>query len=525
MRNATNLYRLATLVFGLILFQLPSQLFSQEDYELGPSSQTYEGIPHGTLTKKSWKSTVFPNTVRDYYVYVPAQYQASQPAALMVFQDGHSYVQEDGNFRVATVFDNLIAQERMPVTIGLFIDPGHSLDSLPAESPWRASNRSFEYDDVTDTYGRFILEEMIPNLKKDYTISDDAEMRAIAGLSSGGICAFTTAWFFPDQFQKVMSHIGSFTDIRGGHDYPSLIRQNDKKNIKVFLQDGINDLDNHYGNWWLANLQLASALKFKGYDYMFVEGNGGHSGNHGGSIFPESLEWLWQDVAPKRVLSGVYPIADGQDEAVLVSGETVHFSGMELKTVKLPPVSGVVNLKNRDKEQIFIVKQGQFEVKTANQKKTIGAGSVLVLLPNENATIRSVSQDAVYYTMVYSSRNGADHKRGRKDGRANIINFDDLGYKEHEKGGIRNYFRRSTTMCPYYEMHMTNLNPGIKSHDPHTHNATEILVMMEGQTEMEIGNRKFQGKAGDVYFLSANVPHAIRNIGNEQCRYIAFQWE
>ena len=120
--------------------------FSQEEYQHGPSSDTYEKISKGKLNKYSWRSTIFPNTIRDYYVYVPEQYKAPQPAALMVFQDGHAYVKADGNFRVPVVFDNLIAQEKMPVTIGLFIDPGHSIDSTQVESPWKASNRSFEYD-------------------------------------------------------------------------------------------------------------------------------------------------------------------------------------------------------------------------------------------------------------------------------------------------------------------------------------------------------------------------------------------
>ena len=212
----------------LCLFISPP-VFPQESYQHGPSSDVYEKIPKGKLNKYTWNSTIFPNTIRDYYVYVPEQYKASQPAALMIFQDGHTYVKEDGNFRVPTVFDNLIAQEKMPVTIGLFIDPGHSIDSTQVESPWKACNRSFEYDDVSDTYGRFLIEEMIPELEKNYSISDDPKMRAVGGISSGGICAFTMAWFFPQHFHKVMSHIGSFTNIRGGHNYPSMIRKNENK--------------------------------------------------------------------------------------------------------------------------------------------------------------------------------------------------------------------------------------------------------------------------------------------------------
>ena len=250
-----------------------SVLVAQDSYKLGPNSWQYDNIPSGIITQHSWESKIYPNTVRDYYVYVPAQYDSAQPAALMVFQDGHAYLKKDGHFRVPTLFDNLISQGKMPVTIGLFINPGHDLNADPPESPWRVSNRSIEYDEVSDTYARFLLEELIPELKKSYNISDDPKMRAISGLSSGGICAFSVAWFKTNHFHKVLSHIGSFTDIRGGHNYPPMIRKSDKKDIKVFLQDGENDLDNQFGNWWLANLQMEAALKFKGYDYKFCPGN------------------------------------------------------------------------------------------------------------------------------------------------------------------------------------------------------------------------------------------------------------
>lgn len=510
--------------FAFIIFLISSFGFSQEEYQLGPNSQKYEGIPKGKLIKHTWKSSIYANTVRDYYVYVPEQYKASQPAALMIFQDGHSYVKEDGDFRVPTVFDNLIAQEKMPVTIGLFIDPGHSLDSLQVESPWRASNRSFEYDEVTDTYGRFLLEEMLPELKKQYTISDNPEMRAIGGLSSGAICAFTAAWFFPEHFHKVMSHIGSFTDIRGGHNYPSMIRKNDKKNIKVFLQDGSHDLDNQFGNWWLANQQIKSALNYRKYDYRFVEGTGGHNGNHGGAILPESLAWLWKDEIPKKVDYGVYAFPEGSMDTMILSGETTHLSDTKLKIMKLTNESRPIQLQDMDREQIFIVKEGKLQVSIKNKTKVIGANSVVVLLPRDKGSIECISPNASYYHMAYVSKKAVDLKRGKKGGGSKIIDFDKLKYEEHDRGGIRNYFHRSTAMCPYYEMHVTNLNAGIKSHEPHTHDAAEIVLMIEGNTEMEIGNQIYKAKKGDVYFLSSNVPHAIRNTDDKQCMYFALQW-
>jgi enterochelin esterase family protein len=267
-------------------------------YPYGRDSLRQEGVPRGELTTYVWKdSKVFPGTIRRYYVYVPAQYDASKPAALMVFQDGHTYTKEDGDFRVPVVFDNLIHKGDMPVTIGVFVDPGHKKPELPPKPGWRpeAENRSVEYDTLSGDYATFLLEEILPAVAKDHPFTDDPEGHMICGISSGGICAFTVAWQRPDAFRKVLSHVGSFTDIRGGHAYPSMIRKGDKKPIRVFLQDGSNDLDNRYGNWPLANRQMAAALKFREYDYRFVYGKGGHNGNHGGAILPDSLRWLWRD--------------------------------------------------------------------------------------------------------------------------------------------------------------------------------------------------------------------------------------
>ncbi len=267
-------------------------------YKLGPDSEVHENVPKGTVTKHRWESKLYEGVHREYYVYLPAQYDPNKPAALMVFQDGYAYVRDDGDFRTATVFDNLIHQKAMPVTIGLFVNPGHHTSDLP-QNIFMSSNRLAEYDELSDRYVTFLIEELIPELEKKYALSKEPRMKAIAGLSSGGICAFTAAWQRPDYFHKVLSHIGSFTNIRGGDVYPSLIRASSKKDIKVFLQDGSNDLDNQFGNWYLSNLQMASALKFKGYDYRFVEGTGGHNGKHAGAILPESLKWLWSDVQIK----------------------------------------------------------------------------------------------------------------------------------------------------------------------------------------------------------------------------------
>lgn len=267
-------------------------------YPYGPDSFRQEGVPRGTVTEFVWsKSQVFPDTIRRYWVYVPAQYDESQPAALMVFQDGHAYVDENGEFRVPIVFDNLIHKGDMPVAIGVFVDPGHTSGKLPAKPGWepRPENRSFEYDTLSGDYAKFLTTEILPEVAKKYRFVEEPEGHAICGISSGGICAFTAAWERPDAFRKVLSHVGSFVNIRGGDAYPGMVRKEDKRPMRVFLQDGANDLDNEHGNWALGNRQMHAALEFRDYDVRFVYGEGAHNGNHGGAILPDSLRWLWRD--------------------------------------------------------------------------------------------------------------------------------------------------------------------------------------------------------------------------------------
>ena len=260
-----------------------------DDYKLGPDSQFKAEVPHGRVERFQFtNSLVFPGTVRDGGVYVPAQYDPSKPAALMVFQDGVGYLSTNGGWRVPWVFDNLIAAKEMPVTVGIFFNPG-----MRAEQ----SNRSFEYDSLGDAYAKFLINEAIPFVTNKFslTIAGDPELRAICGSSSGGICAFTVAWERPDQFRKVLSTIGSFTNIRGGNNYPALIRKTERKPLRVFLQDGSNDLNNLHGDWPLANQEMAASLKLMGYDYKFEFGTEGHNAKHGGAILPDSLRWLWRD--------------------------------------------------------------------------------------------------------------------------------------------------------------------------------------------------------------------------------------
>lgn len=282
-------------------------------YQLGPDSAPHERVPQGKvvgpLTLES--KIVYPGTSRNYWVYVPAQYDGKKPACLMIFQDGHAFVNPKGDYRVPFVFDNLIYRREMPVTIGVFINPGHTPEQKEAtSSEWgdRTNNRRVEYNALDDKYARLIIEELLPALKKDYSISDNPDERAIAGASSGAICAFTVAWQRPDQFRKVISTIGSFTNIMGGHVYPDLVRQSEPKPIRVFLQDGLNDnrgvrrprdggeptYDPKW-DWHAQNIKMAAALTEKKYDVNYTWGIGTHSNKQGGAIMPEMLRWLWRD--------------------------------------------------------------------------------------------------------------------------------------------------------------------------------------------------------------------------------------
>jgi enterochelin esterase family protein len=286
--------RVAIISFAFLGFV--SVLAAKEDYKYGPDSEEQPGVPQGEWWKFVHKSDVFSGTVRDVWVYVPAQYDAKQPACVMVYQDGvRFYANRKGPFRTPTVFDNLMHKKQMPVTIGIFIDPGSANLKGGKNGTPDFKNRSVEYDTLSPAYATFLEKEILPEVGKKYTLRQDAAGRAIGGISSGGICAFTVAWERPDLFSKVLSHVGSFANIRGGDRYPGIIRAAKHKDMRVFLQDGKNDLDNQFGNWWLGNLQMEKALAYKKYDYKTAWGDGGHDGKHGGAILPESLVWLWRD--------------------------------------------------------------------------------------------------------------------------------------------------------------------------------------------------------------------------------------
>jgi len=323
---AMRVTRIAAVVFGLLTTwasyeaQAPRQ---PGQYALGPDSLPQEGVPKGRLEGPTvFKSKIIGNTTRQYWVYVPAQYDPARPANVLVFQDGQRATPANGALRVPQVLENLIHKKEIPVTIGIFITPGQRGDAYPETiGTGNGNNRAQEYDSLTDTYARFIVEEMLPEVGKTYNLTSDPAGRAIGGTSSGAIAAFTVAWQRPDQFRNVVSFIGSYTSIgyrpaangqpmvAGGDLYPTLIRKNPIKPIRIFLQDGSADLDNEHGSWFLANQQMLAAFQYANrtadsrnnpgprYDVNHVWGDGAHSDAHGGSILPDVLRWIWRDAA------------------------------------------------------------------------------------------------------------------------------------------------------------------------------------------------------------------------------------
>jgi len=250
------------------------------------------------MNKATFHSKIYPGTSRDYWVFVPKQYKANTPANLMVFQDGYYYIDEAKPMKVNHVIEKLIVEKKTPPTICVFINPGIVLDpTKPEHHP--DTQRSIEYDSVNDQYTRFLVNELLPEALKDLNVSLDPNKRATVGFSSGGLCAWSVAWFRPDLFGNVLSHCGSFVDIRGGGKFPYLIRNEYPKPIRMFFQSGSNDLDTKYGNWALGNKQMESALSFKGYDFKFEFGTQGHNLVHGAELLESSIIWLFGGDAKK----------------------------------------------------------------------------------------------------------------------------------------------------------------------------------------------------------------------------------
>ncbi len=276
-------------------------------YRLGPDSLPQEGVPKGEIRGPfTLPSRAYLGTSHTYWVYVPTQYDPAVPASLMIFNDGHAFVTPEGGTNAQNVMDNLIYRREIPVMIGVFINPGHRPDQPePDQHEWgdRTTNRPTEYNSLDDRYARVIVDELMPVLNKDYNIAKDPDRRGIGGASSGAIAAFTVAWERPNDFRKVLSIVGSFTNIRGGNAYPDIIRKSDRKPIRIFLQDGRNDnrgagrggAYDESRDWFLQNVRMMQALTEKGYDLNYTWGMNKHGQKMGAAILPEMMRWLWRD--------------------------------------------------------------------------------------------------------------------------------------------------------------------------------------------------------------------------------------
>ncbi|WP_080059473.1 SMP-30/gluconolactonase/LRE family protein [Spirosoma aerolatum] len=284
--------------FSLLCLSLffPLVLLAQatESYPVHPDTQPQEGVPKGEVLKFTFESSrIFPGTWREYWVYIPAQYQPSQPACVYINQDGIQW-------QAPAVFDNLIHKKQMPVTIGVFVMHGR-VKAANTDVALDRFNRSFEYDGLGDNYARFLLDELLPEVEtkkasdgRTIRLSHNGNDRAIGGSSSGAVCAFTAAWERPDAFSRVFSTIGTYVGLRGADHYHTLIRKVEPKPLRIFLQDGTNDLNIYGGDWWMANQTMERALTFAGYDVQHIWGEGAHSGKHGTAIFPDAMRYLWK---------------------------------------------------------------------------------------------------------------------------------------------------------------------------------------------------------------------------------------
>ena len=284
MRCAFPFFLIAVMAFVFTLYG------SQQEHKLTEDSLPQEGVPKGSVEEYTLdESSIYPGSTHQYWVYVPAQYDATNPACVMVFLDGVDFIHLEGEMRVPTVFDNLIHKGEIPVTIGIFVNPGRRGEDK--------SMRDEEYLPINDTFARFLLKDLISEVGKDYNLVDNAAGRAVCGMSDGGVGTFTVVWHRPDAFSKAITHIASYVRIPGGAEYPFLVRQTryNPKPIRVFIQASENDLNIYQGSWTLGNIQMESGLMFARYDYRFEMGTGGHDLAFGGAIFPDALRWLWRD--------------------------------------------------------------------------------------------------------------------------------------------------------------------------------------------------------------------------------------
>ncbi len=290
---------LSAAVFGI-------SVLAQQAYNVrapfDPATVKVEEKKRGEVLKLNLNdSQIYPGTEREILVYVPQQYKSNKPACLLVCMDGILY-------DATTVMDNLIASGEMPVTIGVFVNPGVVYDE---DREVVRYNRCKEFDSTDDTFARFLEEEVLPRVEgmktengKTIALSEDANDRAITGASSGGIAAFTAAWNRPDLFSRVYTTVGTFVAMRGGHEYPAIVRKTEPKPLRIYMQDGWYDVWNPiFGEWFEYNILMESAFNFAGYEVFHQWNRGNHSIKYGTLAFPDAMRWLWKGY-PAKVQKG-----------------------------------------------------------------------------------------------------------------------------------------------------------------------------------------------------------------------------
>jgi sugar lactone lactonase YvrE/enterochelin esterase-like enzyme len=321
MKSLPSTIRLCLTALVACHLGLATAAAQEENWPVPPEAVEQPNVPRGKVAGPfEFRSRIYPGTVRQYWVYVPAQYNPDKPPCLMVVQDGLGMA---NGWKLPTVLDNLIHTGRIPVQLALFVN--HGLVPAPSENAQPRFNRSFEYDGLGDRYARFLIEEMLPEVRKTWVFSDDPNDRCIAGASSGAIAAFNAAWERPDAFRRVFSTIGTYVALRGGDQFPGLVRKTENKPLRIFLQDGSKDLDIYAGSWWHANQAMLSALQYAGYDVKHVWGDGAHNSRHGAAVAPEALTWLWRDY-PQPITPGrarerrMDLLIDGEDWQLVSKG-------------------------------------------------------------------------------------------------------------------------------------------------------------------------------------------------------------
>jgi sugar lactone lactonase YvrE/enterochelin esterase-like enzyme len=360
---------------AFLLFLFIGKAFGQntpENYPIDPASEEKTGVPKGEIIKITFdNSKIFPGTTREVSVYIPAQYDGKKPACVYVNQDGIQW-------KAPTVFDNLIHQKEMPVTIGVFVTPGQ-VRAQNADLALNRFNRSYEYDGLGDNYARFLLEEVLPEVEKlkssngrAIILSKEGNDRAIGGSSSGAVCAFTAAWEKPQEFSRVFSAIGTYVGMRGADRYDILVRKHEPKPLRIFLQDGSNDLNIYAGDWWKANETMERALTFAGYDVKHIWGEGGHNGQHGTAVFADAMRWLWRDY-PKKIEAG--PTKNQFLKDILIENENWELVGENYGFTEGTAVNakGEVYFQDIPNSKTFKINSaGQPEIYIGDAKKASG---------------------------------------------------------------------------------------------------------------------------------------------------------